>query len=235
MEALIEGISNSFTWDIGMFAHLATLGYVLGFLFKNQLTLRILVLIATICYIIYYYAFPAEPLWGAIMGSVLIMIANIIGTLRLLYDRFPMKVDMTYREMHEQLAGVKPGEFRRLLKAGEVQTAATPIILTKQNERAPFLYYLIQGTANAIKNDNEFSIPSGRFVGEVSFILNSQASATVTVPTGGQFMRWEQSKLDKLLKKNPNLRHAFEAQIGRDMAEKVAGSQPVYTKELMVV
>ncbi len=235
MEALIEGISNSFTWDVGMFAHLATLGYVLGFLFKHQLTLRILVLIATVCYIIYYYAFPAEPLWAAIMGSVLIMVANIIGTIRLLHDHFPMKIDAKYKGMFEQLAGAKPGEFRRLLKVGEVQTAATSMILTKQNERAPYLYYLMQGTASAIKNDNEFSIPSGRFVGEVSFILNSQASATVTIPTGGTFMRWEQTKLDKLLKRNPNLRHAFEAQIGRDMAEKVAGSQPVYAKELMVV
>ncbi len=81
MQEAIEAIKASFSLDASLLIHFATLGYVLGFLFKKQLVLRMLVLVSTVLYIIYYYYFPAQPLWAAIMGSSLIMLANIIGTI----------------------------------------------------------------------------------------------------------------------------------------------------------
>ena len=66
-------------WDTETLVTIAIVGYVLGFLFKSQITLRMLVLVASLFYIAYYYYHPAEPLWGAIWGSVLIIVANLIG------------------------------------------------------------------------------------------------------------------------------------------------------------
>ena len=44
----------------------AILGYVLGFILKSQIILRLLVLAATLLYIAHNYYHPEEPLWGAI-------------------------------------------------------------------------------------------------------------------------------------------------------------------------
>ena len=96
MIEILESIKSSFSFDIGLIVHLATLGYVLGFLLKNQLILRLLVFISTSFYIIYYYYYPATPLWGAMLGSTLIMLANFIGTSFLLYDRFPFRIKNEY-------------------------------------------------------------------------------------------------------------------------------------------
>ena len=225
MEEAIEAIKASFSLDASLLIHFATLGYVLGFLFKEQLVLRMLVLFSTIIYIIYYYYFPAQPLWAAIMGSSLIMLANIIGTISLLYDRLPITIDSDHMTIYNSLHGVEPGEFRRLIKAAKININSTDIMITKENKPPTHLYYLVKGKGISDKNGQSFTIPEGRFVGEISFILGGDASASVKLEKGSQYLSWEKSVLIKLLEKKPNLQQVFEAYIARDMATKLASSQ----------
>ena len=225
-DVVFETLKSTFSWDIGLFVHLATLGYVLGFLFKNQLILRVLVLLATIFYIIYYYAYPAEPLWGAILGSVLIMAANITGTVRLLFDQLPFRIHPSHLKIFNSLKGLEPGEFRRLMKFAELETTKVNIILTQKGVKADFLYFVIKGIPRATKGDDFFSLPSSRFIGEVGFVLDCPASATVVLPKGATYVRWERGRLINTLEKYPRMKQAFEAQIGRDMACKLAISEP---------
>ncbi|MFT5259567.1 MAG: hypothetical protein ACI9J2_000490 [Saprospiraceae bacterium] len=227
METIISSISHSFTWNSGGLIHLATLGYVMGLLFKNQMVLRVLVFIATTIYIIYYYAFPVEPLWGAILGAALIMIANTTGLLFLLYDRFPLRISPEHMRVYASLKGLQPGEFRRLMKLSELITADQDTQLTVHNEQPDALFFVIKGNPLASKGAHHFTIPSSKFIGEVSFILNGPASASVTLPKGGQYLRWNREPLIIALTKSHSLKQAFEALIGRDLASKVAISEPI--------
>ena len=102
MEDAIEAIQASFSLNAGLLVHLATLGYIFGFLLKNQLILRVLVLGSTVLYIAYYYLYPAQPLWAAIMDSMLVIIANIIGTLSIIYDRLPIKIDPKHMPIYKK-------------------------------------------------------------------------------------------------------------------------------------
>jgi len=222
---IIEFMKSGFTWDIGLIIHLATLGYVLGFLFKNQLILRLLVFVSTSFYIIYYYFYPEVPLWGAIFGSCLIMLANIIGTVSLLYDRFPFSIKNDYLPVFNSLKGVAPGEFRRLIKLSEHHTVTQETTLTEEGKTPSHLYYLLKGEANASKNTEKFIIPFERFIGEISFILKgNKATASITVDNGCEYLSWKKSELEELLLKEPNLQQAFEAMIARDMASKLSTS-----------
>ncbi len=225
MIEILESIKSSFSLDIGLIVHFATLGYVLGFLFKNQLALRSLVFISSIFYIIYYYFYPEVPLWGAIMGSCLILIANFIGTASILYDRMPFRIHEEYIPVFKSLKGVAPGEFRRLMKFATKHVSDQDTILTKELEAPTHLYYLIDGEASAYKNDHQFTIPSGSFIGEISFILKGNATATVMLKTGCKYLSWEKNALEEILLHNPNLQQAFEARIARDMASKLSTSQ----------
>ena len=227
MISILESIKASFALDFGLFVHLATLGYVLGFLFKNQLILRLVTLVATFSYIIYYLYYPEEPLWGAILGSSLIIIANLIGTIRLLFDRLPLSISPEYMQVFNRLEGLQPGEFRRLMKIGELANADQDLILTEDQKRPEYLYFVIEGNPQLIKGSDEFEICSNRFVGEVSFILDSVASATVKLPKGGSYVRWERAALAQVLEKSASMKQTFEALIGRDLATKVAISQPL--------
>ena len=232
MSEILESIRSSFSLDIGLIVHLATLGYVLGFLFKNQLILRFLVFISSIFYIIYYYFYPETPLWGAIIGSILIIVANIIGTSSILYDRMHFSISEEHIPIFNSLKGAAPGEFRRLMKVAKRHEPLQDTVLTEELKAPTHLYYLIDGYADAHKEGQQFIIPSGSFVGEISFILKGNATATVAIKAGCRFLSWEKQQLEKLLLNDPNLQQVFEARIARDMASKLSISQSQLTDKV---
>ena len=97
-------------------------------------------------------------------------------------------------------------------------------VLTQENVPLSDLYFVIEGSPEGMKDGVKFRIKPGEFVGEVGFMLDEAASATVTLPKGGLYMRWDTPKLRRMINERPQLARAFEALIGRDMARKVAGS-----------
>ena len=210
--------------DTGYLVHIAMLGYVAGFLFKDQIALRLLVLAGTAFYIAYYFFHPAEPLWGAIYASLMIIAANLIGLMRLIYSRIPLSIRPEHEPIRKALPGLEPGEFRTLMRQGALKRAATDLRLTEENVPLSDLYFIIEGEPMGQKDGVPFKIQPGEFVGEVAFMLGDAASATVTLPAGGLYMRWDTPKLRRLIDDRPQLARAFEALIGRDMARKVAGS-----------
>ncbi len=217
MDALIAKV-----WDTEILVTLAILGYVLGFLFKSQITLRLLVLAASLFYIAYYYYHPSEPLWGAIWGSVLIIVANLIGLGRLMYSRLPIGIPADQWPIFKALEGLEPGEFRQLMGLGGMKFAESKVQLTEENTEVECLYFAISGDVTGDKGGHRFKMYAGEFIGEVSFMLGGMATATVSIEKGGVYYEWRKDKLRKVLQNQPRLAQAFEALIGRDMAKKVA-------------
>lgn len=215
---------GEFGLETGYLVHIAMLGYVAGLLFKDQVVLRLLVMVGTVFYIAYYYFHPAEPLWGAIYASLMIIIANFIGLMRLIYSRLPVAIRPEHEAIRKALPGLEPGEFRTLMRYGTLERTDSDVVLTKENVPLTELFFIIEGAPIGEKDDIPFKIQSGEFVGEVAFMLDDAASATVVLPGGGLFMRWDTPKLRRLINDRPQLARAFEALIGRDMARKVAGS-----------
>lgn len=213
-----------FEFETGYLVHLAMLGYVAGFLFKDQVVLRLLVLGGTFFYIAYYYFHPSEPLWGAIFASLMIIAANLIGLMRLIYSRLPVAIRPEHEPIRKVLPGLEPGEFRVLMRQGALKRAESDITLTQANVPLSDLYFIIEGAPMGEKDGVSFKIQPGEFVGEVGFMLGEAASATVVLPAGGLYMRWDTPKLRRMIDDRPQLARAFEALIGRDMARKVAGS-----------
>ena len=56
--------------------HIGALLYLAGFLFRNQILLRSLIIAGDIVYIAYFLLAPATPLWGAIFWSALFMLGE---------------------------------------------------------------------------------------------------------------------------------------------------------------
>jgi hypothetical protein len=66
----------------GLFAsenivHVGALLYLAGFLFRNQLILRGLIIAGDFVYILYFYFAPDVPLWGGIFWSVMFTVVNL--------------------------------------------------------------------------------------------------------------------------------------------------------------
>ncbi|MGB0505408.1 MAG: Crp/Fnr family transcriptional regulator [Pikeienuella sp.] len=217
MNAVVDTIFST-----GILVHLGMAGYFAGFLFRDQVVLRLLVLAGTASYLAYYYLHPAEPLWGAIFASSMIGLATLIGLMRVLASRMPLTLNAEDRLIFDALPGLEPGEFRRLMALAERVTLGKDTLLTAEGHKPDRLHFTCAGEFAAEKDGKTFKIPPLTFVGEVSFMLDAKASATLVAESGARLVSWEVGRLRSTLSSHPDLKQAFEALLARDMAEKVA-------------
>lgn len=219
-----EGAFPGGIWSTGSIVHLAMLAYVSGFVLKNQIALRLLVLAGSFAYIAYYYLHPAEPLWGAIFASAMIIAAGAIGLARIFYGRMRIAIPADELAIFDAMNGLTPGEFRRLMAAGETVRADAPARLTSEGVAPDHVFFLSSGEAAATKAARRFRIGEAQFIGEIGYVLGVPASATVEVSPGAVYVRWEKARLARHLTRSPELKRAFDALLSRDMANKVASS-----------
>ncbi len=215
---------NETLFSTAVLIHLGALLYVIGFLVRDELALRLLVLGGTILYILYYLLFPDVPLWDAILTSSILGIANVWILCKIVFERYTFAMSDDEKKLYEVFSTLTPGQFRKILKVTYWHTSLGGEILCTEDEKADRLYYLIEGNARIEKGDSKFEIPSDKFLGEISFILESNYSATVLATKDMRYVEWNTEELRSLMKKNPLLRNALIALFNQDLAKKLAVS-----------
>ncbi len=202
--------------------HFASLLYVVAFLVRDQLVLRLLVLLATAFYICYYYFVPEKPLWDAIGWSIVLGLANLYITALIVLERTTFSLSEEEKELYESLNTLSPGEFRKLLKISTWTTTETIHQLTVEDSLLDHLHFVLRGTIYVEKKGSRFPIPPNCFIGEVAYFLKQEASASVFLEPGGRYVSWKRSDIDVLERKNPSIRIALHGLLTSDMARKVA-------------
>ena len=187
--------------------------------------------LGTALYIGYYYIAAEEPLWGAIYTSVLIGIANIIGFINLIISQSPRFISAGQMDLYTMLGGMEPGNFRKLMKIGSRRILSSDEQLTVQNEMPDRLFYVLSGEVIIDKDGNRFSAGPRVFVGEISIVLGTSASASVFLSKGAEIVEWDRNTLFNAMAAKDSFRVAVEAVIGKDMAQKVAASS-ITTREI---
>jgi CRP-like cAMP-binding protein len=206
-----------------VFVYLAMIAYTAGLLFRNEFFLRVLVMCGATCDTTYYYFYPEEPLWDAMLGSTLIFSATFFGLIRLLVDQAPSLVG-SHHDAFNCFQGMMPGDFRRLMRFGNRHRAEEPVQMTEAGRKPPHLYLIVSGKARVTKGSASFEVAGPTFIGEIAFMTDEPASATVEALPGAHYVMWRTSDLRKLLEKQERLATAFSATMARDMAHKVAAS-----------
>jgi CRP-like cAMP-binding protein len=202
--------------------HIGAFLYLAGFLCRDQLLLRAFVVIGDIVYILYFYFAPEEPLWGGIFWSIVFTLANVVMIARIVADRTPLRMSEEDRRLHSLLDALTPGEFRRLMRAGNWNRADGDVAITLEGQPLHQLAYVIDGRITVEKAGHSFAITPPTFIGEVAFLIDRPASATVTLSAGARYVTWDMKRLRHVLLRSPALRIGLGAAFNRDMAEKVA-------------
>jgi hypothetical protein len=202
--------------------HVAALFNVSGMFFRDQLLLRALILVSTLLYIVYYLIVPPTPLWDAIAWCVVLIGVNSVVMVLIALDRKAFRLTDPELRLFKSLLTFSPGEFRRLMKLARWQQAHEPQTLTVEGKPAEALFFVIDGTVDVYKQERSFSVPPGIFIGEIGFLLDRPASATVRLQAGARYVEWSREQLTLLLKKHPSLKTALEARLNIDLASKIA-------------
>ncbi|WP_420862644.1 cyclic nucleotide-binding domain-containing protein [Algirhabdus cladophorae] len=221
----------SYFFSTGVFVQLALLCYVLGLLTRNELMLRLLVLIGTVFYIIYYYFVSDTPLWDAIWASLVIGAANLFVIGIILMERTTYGMSPQMVALYQHFPTLNPGQFRKIMKRASWTTADQPIQISRKGGTLDHLFLIASGNAILRRNGLESVIPEGNFVGEISFLIEGPASADVIVPQGTTFVQWNRQKLKAQMRSAPQLSNALSALFNKDIARKLAVSTPDITPQ----
>lgn len=123
--------------------------------------------------------------------------------------------------------------FRALPELGEsdleelMEIASLEIIpprteLVTEGKPPDRLYFILEGQMLLEKNGRIRRIEPRIFVGELSFVLDEDASASVTLDKGGRCISWPIPELRSLIERNSNVSAAFDTAFKKDLARKVA-------------
>jgi len=210
------------TWLIYIGAGLLLIAYAI----RDELKLRLLIVISTFVYVVYYYTVTTPPLWDAIFTSLLMVGVNLWVLGQIALERTKFRLSEDEKRLFDAFDTLTPGQFRRVLTLTKWHRASDPdgTVLTREDQPSGEMFFILDGTISVQKRDHLFRLPQGNFVGEVAFILKRSTTATTVAPQGVQFVSWNSAKLHRLGDKYPNLGNAINALLTRDLAKKLSTS-----------
>lgn len=204
--------------------HIAAMTQVIGYLIRDQLWLRLMLLVGTLFYISYYFLYPAQPLWDAIYWGCALGLANAVSIGMILRDRTRFRMSVHEERLYRAFHRIGPGEFRRLMKIAEFHEAGSNDVLTREGVVPEKLFYVMHGTVHIQKGGKRFTYMAGTFIGELSMVTDEPAIATVWLEPGSAYVSWERRGITDLTQRRPGMKLALDQLISRDMAIKVQHS-----------
>jgi hypothetical protein len=202
--------------------HVAAIFTMVCYLFRDQIRLRTFAVLGDSVLCAYYFLAFAEPLWNALTWSIANVVINLGMILVLLREHRMSLLSDNEMLLFRCLETLTPGQFRKLLKLATFHEDEEPATLTRQGEKPGKLYYVLEGRVQIGKDDRNIETHPKTFIGEVAFLRDRPASATVTTVGRSLVVSWNASELHALLHRHEDLRNAVGRLLSDDMADKVA-------------
>jgi hypothetical protein len=212
---------------VDSFVYLAFGLALVGYLARDELWLRLLLLAASSCYIAYYATVAESPLWSAILTSGALALVNLVMIGIVVLERTTLTMTRQVASIYRSFDMLTPGQFRRIMRLGTIRKASDTTRLTTENRPVDKLHFVTEGRVILTKQTLRTELPARIFVGEIAYATGRPASATVEVAPGSVWVEWEQAALRRLTRRFPQLGVALVAQFNVDLLDKVAASQPI--------
>ena len=205
-----------------IYIHIASIIVFIAYLMRDQIVLRILLAVGDALFILFFLYYRTGPIWESIFWDSIILVANISMIVVLMRERTMVRMDEEERALYSYFDLLTPGEFRRVLSAADWREGdgTTPII--EHGEPVDQLYFLLEGQALVERDGRVIEVGGGVFLGEIAFLLDRPATATVRISNGGRYICWKSNQLQHLLGRNDRIDRVFRSLFNRDLAQKIA-------------
>lgn len=202
--------------------HVGAILYLICFLFRDQIALRIFAIAGDCAYLAYYFTVASSPLWEAILWNIPNIGINIVMIGLILRDRRMTTLSDNEMSLYQNLRGINPGQFRRLIKTGHWRRVSETTTLTHEGEALDQLHYVLHGEVEVDKGGRKIPIEPAAFIGELAYLSKKPATATVRVQPGAVVVSWTHAALSAITSKDEGLNAALALLLNKDLAEKVA-------------
>ena len=213
---------------LGIIGHFSFGLTALSFLMRDILFLRVLATASCLLGVAYNYFLPEGPLWLVIFWLSVFTMINVIRIALLFIENRSVNFSDEERELYETLfRNFSPVEFMKLMNLGHWYKSVEGEILAIENEPLRDVKFIYNGEVAVERQSQEIaSLRDGTFIGEMSYLVDSSATATVRTKRPTRYVAWPREDLRKLLKRNPTMDIAMSKLFQLDLARKL-GAPPV--------
>lgn len=201
--------------------HLSYVLLVASMMMRSMKWLRIIAVSAGIVSALYGYFFLKD--FVTVFWEVVFVSVNLVQLLLLELNNRRARFSEDERRFVEIVVpDVEKAHARRLLKIAHWTEYETGTALTVEGKPVELLHFIVEG-AVSIEKDGRIVGVCGHddFVGEIGFMTGVGATATAIVANSVRCISFERAPFEALLRKDPALKHAFEASFNRALAGKL--------------
>ena len=118
--------------------------------------------------------------------------------------------------------GKAPDGFHSLLRRGRWGTARPGELLARQGEAVAEIYFIRAGAGVVRIGGREVGqVQRNQFIGEMSFLTDDRATATVEVTETIEYIAWSKDELREVFDGRQSLQHAMQVTINLDLCDKL--------------
>lgn len=205
---------------IHIIGNLAFILVACSFMVKDIIWLRFISITASICSIFYNSHVTASPLWVPISWNLIFISLNFYHITKIIYGNRKVKLSSIELELYQMsFSALNLMEFSKLIRMGEWRKAEVGTILIEEGQVMEELLMIYSGRVDIlVKNKKVNELKDGQFIGEMSFLSNHQASATVKTVLPTEYVSWKQKDLKALVSRNPAIVFSLQAAMGAQMS-----------------
>jgi hypothetical protein len=202
--------------------HVSYLLIAISYWLTDIFWLRVVAVVGLSLEILYFWHSGGDLRTG--MGWDLIFIAiNLYQLYRLVKDRLSLRLPEADRDLLRSVfTGLDDAQIARLLIAGEFCDFAGGTPLTEENEALERIFFICAGRARVMIGGREVShLEKGSFVGEVAFLTDKPATATVIAEDDMRALAFDRGELRRFFDRETEVAGLIYQLLGRELANKI--------------
>jgi CRP-like cAMP-binding protein len=211
--------------------HLSYLLIAVSYWLTDMFWLRLVAIVGLTLEII-YFLFSGGDLRTGIGWDVVFIAINAYQLSRLMQDRLSLRLPADERELlRNVLTGLDDAQIARLLVAGNFSDIAKGTMLAEENQPLERLFFICAGHVRVTIGGREVAhLEKGNFVGEVAFLTEKPATATVVAEDSVRALVFERAELSRFFRNEAEVAGLIYQLLGRELANKIKVSNTLISE-----
>jgi hypothetical protein len=202
--------------------HISYLLIAISYWLTEIFWLRVVAVVGLSLEILYFWHSGGDLRTGIGWDLIFILI-NLYQVYRLVKDRLSLRLPESDRELLRRvLTGLDDSQIARLLNAGAFCDLTNGTTLARENEALKTMFFICSGRARVMIGGREVSrLEKGSFVGEVAFLTDKPATATVIAEDDMRALAFDGNDLRQFFHKETEVAGLIYQLLGRELANKI--------------
>jgi hypothetical protein len=187
-----------------------------SFMVKDILWLRFISISASIFSIFFNMYKNADIVWVPVIWSLFFISLNIYHIIKIIYGNRKIKLNETELEIYQMsFSALNLMEFSKLIKMATWHESEIGARLIEEKQLMENLLMIYSGRVEVKVDGKKVNeLRDGQFIGEMSFLSNLPASASIDTLLPTKYLSWKQKDIKDLVGKNPAIVFSLQAAMG---------------------